>query len=226
MEGGQGQPFEHDLHADELQVPAFVGEDLVQQILEAAGHRIGEADFRLQIAVEHLHVPRLVEGLRGGIQLRVEARRTGRQLRCHQERTLLAMQKLRQRPRLIVAHEGELPLRAEGVEGRIALPRVGFDGLFQAFRRRWRGLVPVRRLRPRHVLGAVPVELLAQLVQPLDAVVHHAVVPVVRAVQRCAEDLGHMCCLRGRQIQLRVELLQAPRRVLDVADLHWRGPRV
>ena len=226
MECRQCQPLKDDLHADELQVPAFVGEDLVQQVLEAAGDRIGEARLRAHVAVEDLDVARFVEGLRRRVQLGVEARRAGRQLRRHQQGALLAVQELRQRPRHFVPHELQLAHRGHGFVGRIALPGTHLKQLLDARRRRLRPFVPVRSLLPVDVRGAVPVQLLAQLVEPPDAVVRHPVVPVVGAGERRAEELRHMRGIRLRHVELRVELLQAARYFVHVVDVHCSSPFV
>src|SRR4029453_11377970 len=108
MKRRERESLEYDLHADELEIPSFVREYLVEQILEPAVHGVAETRLRLQIAVEHFDVARFVECLRRGVELRVEAGRTGCQLGGNEQRTLLTMQKLRQCPRVVVRDELKL----------------------------------------------------------------------------------------------------------------------
>ena len=110
VERGQGETFQDDLHADELQVPALVGEDLVEEILQALGDGIGETDLGLQVAVEHLHMTGLVKGLGSRVELGVEAGSAGGQLGCHQQRALLTVQELGQRPSVFVLQVLDLAL--------------------------------------------------------------------------------------------------------------------
>lgn len=102
LHGGEGrerQPLDDQLHADELQVPARIGEDLVEQALQRRIHRVHITCLGLQVLVEDLDVAGLVEGLRSRVELGVQRRRAARELRGHQQRALFAVQELRQRPR-------------------------------------------------------------------------------------------------------------------------------
>ena len=72
---------------------------------ETGVDRIHHADALLQVLVEHLDMPGLVEGLRRGLKLGVEGRRTGTRLRGHQQGTLFPVQELRQAPGIHVQPE-------------------------------------------------------------------------------------------------------------------------
>ena len=220
MECRQREAFEDYLHADELEIPTFVGEYLVEQVLEALGYRIGKPDLGLEVAVEDLHVARLVERLGRRIQLGVEARRTGGQLRGNQQGALLPVQELGQRPGVFVLEVLDFAFQRHRVERRVAVPGISIDYLFLLFDGHRPQLVVIRRLTPLDVGGRVPVELLAEFIELLDAVLGDPVVPVVGTVERRTENLRDVRGVLGRQVDLRVEGSKSARRVVYVVDLH------
>ena len=89
------EPFDDDLHADELLHPVAGLERLVEDALERRRDRPDLVEL-LDVAGEHLDVPRLVHRLRGGVELGVGVRHGVHELRGDHERALLAVQELRE----------------------------------------------------------------------------------------------------------------------------------
>ena len=191
VEGGQGQSLDDQLHADELQVPARVGEDLVEDALEAEVDGVHQADALLDVLVERFHMAGLVESLGGGVQLGVEGGGAGGQLGGDQQGALLAVQELGEAPGVLMQPELALARLAQPLVGRVARQVHQGRGLLEILIRP--GAIPV------DVPLRIPVELLAQLVELADAVVLHPVVPVVAAGQRRAENLRHLLHIRAGQ---------------------------
>ena len=75
VEGRQSQALNDDLHADEFQVPARIGKDLVEQCFQVGVHRIQDADLFLQVPGEHFNVSGLVKSLTRRIELGIVGRR-------------------------------------------------------------------------------------------------------------------------------------------------------
>jgi hypothetical protein len=136
--------------------------------------RVDDLHVLAQVLAEHLHVPRLIEGLRRRVQLGVVRRRAGHELRSDEQSALLTVQELRDSPRVRVPRELVLALGRELVEARPTRVRV----LAVSDHRRlglWVAAIPV------HVELGVPIALFTQAVELADALVGLFVVPVVRA---------------------------------------------
>ena len=97
VEGGDGQPLDEHLHAEELQLPVLRGEDLVDEALREGIHRIDLVKL-LHVPLEHLHVPPLVHHLGGRVELAVQLGKRVDELARHQERALLAVEELGEPP--------------------------------------------------------------------------------------------------------------------------------
>ena len=94
----QCQPFDHNLHADEFQVPPRVRQNFVDDAVEVGVNRIHQSNALLDVLIKDLNVSRFVKCLRRGIQLRIEGWRAGTQLTGYQQRSLLPVKELRERP--------------------------------------------------------------------------------------------------------------------------------
>ena len=209
VEGGQGQALDHDLHADELHVPAGIGENLVDDALQVGIDRVHHADALLQVLVEYLDVPRLVKGLGTGVQLGVQGGRTGTQLGCDQQRALLTVQELGQAPGIHMQPELVLGFLIH-IQVRLVVVQVHHLRGALVFRP---GAVPV------DVHLGVPVELLAEVVEFLDTVVLYLVVPVVGAGQGSLEYLGDVVHVAAGQQVFQVGIFFRVIRTGELLDL-------
>ena len=81
-ERGQRQALDQDLHAEVGDVPAGVGEDVVDERAEVRVHRVAGLELLVEVAAEHLDVAGLVDHLRRrvvlGVDPRARSRRCGR----------------------------------------------------------------------------------------------------------------------------------------------------
>ena len=93
-EGRNGQAFHHHLHAEELEVPAAFHRDGLDQVEQVLGAGIFAVQLLVNVARKHLHVPGFVEGLGGGVELRVHVRHGRGQLRGGLKGALFAVHEL------------------------------------------------------------------------------------------------------------------------------------
>jgi hypothetical protein len=63
-EGAEGEALDHDLHAEELEVPAAVGHEGVDQGEQVVVDGVQLAELLVDVAVEDLDVAALVDDLR------------------------------------------------------------------------------------------------------------------------------------------------------------------
>lgn len=185
------QALDHDLHAEQLHVPARVLEDEVEQRLQVRAYRIGEADLLAEVPVKDLDVTPLVDDLRRRVQLGAYVRHGVHELRGGEQRALLAMEELRLRPgrqlrpHLLLLLLGQPPVQ---VRAEQRVERLG------------KGLtLQVHVGRPVEVL-AVPLRGLGLAVEVTQIGAALAVVPVQGHVHRDPEvlDVGrcgwcHVC---------------------------------
>ena len=97
-ERAQRQALDHDLHAEELEVPAAVAHQRVDHHVEVVVDLVELLQLAGQVGVEGLHVPALVHHLRAAVELGVEPGDRLGDLRRGEERALLAVEELAQHP--------------------------------------------------------------------------------------------------------------------------------
>ena len=93
-ERAERKPLDHDLHAEELHVPARVAHERVDDDEEVVVDLVELAELLVDVAVEHLHVPPFVHHLRRAVELPVEELHRLGDLRGGEERALLAVEEL------------------------------------------------------------------------------------------------------------------------------------
>src|SRR5690606_26990478 len=91
-EGTESDTLHHDLHAEELHVPAAVLHESVDDDEEIVVDLVEALELRIEVAVENLHVPSLVDDLRRAVELSVEELHRLGDLRRGEERALLAVE--------------------------------------------------------------------------------------------------------------------------------------
>ena len=180
-EGGHGEALDDDLHAQVLEVPAAVLDGRVEQLLQALVHRPLPLELLAEIAAEHLHVPRLVHGLRAGVVLGIDPGDRADELGSDDQRALLAVQELRELERDLRVAKPRLLTDGQPLVGRVARQRLDEVGKDSAL-----GIdVGV----PGELRRAVPLLALRLLVEVAEAVLHAAVVPGVAGVEGGEERL-------------------------------------
>jgi hypothetical protein len=97
LNGRDREALDDHLHAQELQLPEVGGEDLVEQRLQERIDRIDLVEL-LDVALEHLDVPPLVDDLRGSVELRVELGNGVHELAADDQGALFAVEELGQAP--------------------------------------------------------------------------------------------------------------------------------
>ena len=110
-----GQRFRHELRADRLQIPLRHGQDVIEEVLEARGQRIGHPHLVVQVTGQHLRVARFVHDLRRHEEFGVDAGHEVRDLAADHERELFAVHELADPPRGEVAVEFEAALVVQSV---------------------------------------------------------------------------------------------------------------
>ena len=95
-ERGEREALDHDLHAEVRDVPARVGEDVVEDALQVLVDAVLLAELLVEVAREHLDVARLVHHLRRRVVLGVDPRHGLDDARGAEQRALLAVHELRE----------------------------------------------------------------------------------------------------------------------------------
>src|SRR4051812_27910539 len=166
------------LQADRLEIPGGGAEQGVEDLAHVAADRIGLAvEAEVDVALQHLVVPRLVGDLGRLEELRVLALDALDQLAAQQHRAMLALHQSRQPPARDAAVELDaVGLRHRGPEaGAVDVDQVVGD----------QATVAVQRHRPIDVAGGVPLVVLGLLVQPAQiGLVARIVVTEMRSVTR------------------------------------------
>ncbi len=104
-ERAERQTLHHDLHAEELHVPSGVAHERIDDHEEVVVDVVELLEFGVEVAMEDLHVPRLVHHLRRAVEFPVEELHGLRDLRGGEERTLLSVEELAELPRQDVRAE-------------------------------------------------------------------------------------------------------------------------
>ena len=166
-ERGQGQALDQDLHAQVGEVPARVGQRVVQQPAQVVVDRVVQVDLLPHEPGEQLDVPGLVHGLGRGVELGVHVGHGLHDPRGHGQRALLTVQELAEQPgrqvmgQLVPLRLGQLLPLGRPVD-RVQLAGHAHD------------VGRIHRQRPVDPLGRVPLLVLAPLVeaeQPVPPVV-------------------------------------------------------
>ena len=97
-EGAQRQALDHDLHAEELHVPAAIGHEGIDHDVEVLIDLVELVELLRQVGVEDLHVPAFVDHLRAPEELGVEPGHRLGDLRGGEQRALLSVEELAQHP--------------------------------------------------------------------------------------------------------------------------------
>jgi hypothetical protein len=168
------QALDHDLHAEELHVPAAVGHQRVDDDEQVVVDLVELLELGVEVAVEHLDVAGLVDHLGRAVELAVEElHRLGDLGRGHQ-RALLAVEELRQHP---ADHRRQEPLALAGVEADAVGLELGEvdEALGQD---RHLGVLGIDRGVPGQERRAVPLAGLGALVEVAHVAVIGGVGPV------------------------------------------------
>jgi hypothetical protein len=110
-EGAKGEALDQDLHPEELDVPAGVAHERVDDHMEVVVDLVALGELLREVAVERLEVPPLVHDLGAPVELAVEPLDRGGELGRREERALLAVEELitrstRPSPRAKIARRG------------------------------------------------------------------------------------------------------------------------
>ena len=171
----QREALDHDLHAEELHVPARVLEHHVEERAQVRVARVREADLLVQVAVVDVDVARLVDDLGRAVELGVEVVHRIDELRGREQRALLAVEELRQRPRRRL--DVELPLLA------LRHPRVDVGAEERQEVLGAHRLLEVRLAMPRQDVLGDPLSALRLLVEVAQLLARLGVAPRVRHVE-------------------------------------------
>ena len=122
-ESGQGQPLNEYLHAEIRHVPPAVGDDVVEERLQVHIQGVHQLHFLVQVTAVHLDVARLVDHLRGRVELGVDVGHRLHDLRRADQRALLAVHELAEAPGLDVPAQFAATLLGHVVPPRGAVDR-------------------------------------------------------------------------------------------------------
>jgi hypothetical protein len=166
----------HQLQPDGLDRPAPLAQHRVEQLLLEAGQRIAKpAQPLVDVAGQHLRVPRLVHHLGRLEQLRVAAAHALHQLAAHQHGAVLAVEQHAEPP------VGEAPVELGALLAAEAVPVRRVVDVDEVVGQHAVG--GIERLIPVDVLGGVPLVPLGVLVQPAE----------IRRVDRVAGSKSVSC---------------------------------
>ncbi len=107
-EGAERQALDHDLHAEELHVPARVLNQRVDDDEQVVVDLVELVELRIEVAMEHLDVAAFVDNLRRAVELAIEELHGLRHLSCREKRALLPVKELTQHPRRLARVEAAL----------------------------------------------------------------------------------------------------------------------
>ena len=88
------EPLDEHLHAEIREVPSGIGDDIVEQRLQIRVDRVGELELLVQKARVRFDVSRLVDDLRGRVELAVDVGHGLHDLGGTDQRSLFTVQEL------------------------------------------------------------------------------------------------------------------------------------